>query len=74
MLNSVDGIGTVVIYCPVLKVFCRFAIFLKSKSLPVRGTYIQSLPKVLGTPINLCITSHKNYTFVYITGFKSPPP
>ena len=38
-------------------------------------TYLrQSLPKVLGTPSNLCIISHKNYIFIHITRFKSPPP
>ena len=37
-------------------------------------TLLQSLPKVLGTPSNLCIISHKNYILIYITRFKSPPP
>ena len=35
---------------------------------------LQSLPKVLGTPINLCIIFRSNSNLIYITRFKSPPP
>ena len=34
---------------------------------------LQSLPKGLGAPSNLCIISNNNYIFIHITRVKSPP-